>query len=126
VARPRAHFKCVMYCSDSPRRASLLVRVDEDTALFCGEAKHRIARVHRHRRSGRGDWNKYVIVFSEGCYGMNAGPGRQVANKRAGVGIDNADCLSGTARGIEAIVACVIPNFIGTMGLVNRSDHFAS
>jgi hypothetical protein len=119
---------CGVAAADATRicRASLFVRVNEDAALFRGEAKHRIAGVHRGRRIGRGDGNKDVIVFSEGCYGMNARPGRQAANKRAGVGIDNADRLSGTARGIEAVVACVIPNFIGTMGLVNCGNHFAS
>src|ERR1700722_14676362 len=84
---------------------SFLMRVNEQTALFRGEAKQRIAWIHWRCRRGRCYGDKYVIVLSERCYGMNAGPGRQVAKECTGAGINNTKRLSSTARSIEAIIA---------------------
>jgi hypothetical protein len=67
-----------------------------------------------------------VIVPSEGRYGVNAGASRQAVKERACLGINDAEDRIGTAAGgVEAIVAGVVPNFIGAVCLLNGGYHFA-
>src|SRR3984893_13301476 len=107
---------------------SLLVRVNGDAAVFLRKSKQHTTRVRLGPLIRNRDGDKNVIVPSVGRYGVRGRSDRQVAKKFARRGVNDAEgrIVPKTEGGVEAIVARVVPNFIGALRLLNSGDRFAS
>ena len=111
----------------SARPRLFFVRINRDATLLRGQSEHDIAGVRRRRCGRNGDGNEDVIVPAEGRYGMRTRAGRQRANYRVGVGVDDAQSGIGceTAGRVEIIVAGVVPDLVGALGIGQSCYLFA-
>src|ERR1700676_37553 len=108
------------------QRISLLRRVDGDAAVLFGKAKHYVAHVRGRPLIRYRDRDENVIVSAVGGYRVSGGSGGQVRDDFARRGVNHAQRWSGAKaeRGIEVIVARVVPDLIGALRPIHGGNWF--